>query len=135
LCIGCTPPPPLMRGRTHSLGGEGGGQYFGRRQRLLCTLQYIRKYMYFVPVPVNCIQLSSKSTLVRKSLRTCYNRADWLVVGLSSWNGGTGWCGAAIFFDFYLNAVYPMILVTLCVILYTRQPTTDSSSIPPLVAC
>jgi hypothetical protein len=52
-----------------------------------------------------------------------------LVVGLSSWNGGTGWCGAAIFFDFYLNAVYPMILVTLCVILYTRQHTTDSLSI------
>jgi hypothetical protein len=35
----CT-PPPLVRGRTHSLGGgEGvGGQYFGRRQTHLCTL-------------------------------------------------------------------------------------------------
>jgi hypothetical protein len=30
-----SPPPPLVRGRAHSVGGEGGwggGQYFGRRQ-------------------------------------------------------------------------------------------------------
>jgi len=47
--------------------------------------------------------------------------SDWLVVGLSSWSGGTGWCATAIFFDFHLSALYPMILVTLCVILYTRQ--------------
>ncbi len=44
--------PPLVRGRTHSLGGKGlGGQYFGRRRTLLCTL-YIRKYFVehrFVP--------------------------------------------------------------------------------------
>ncbi len=41
-----TPPPPgecvprlWCGGRTHSLGGEGvGGQQFGRRQALLCTL-------------------------------------------------------------------------------------------------
>ncbi len=36
------PPPPARLccgGRTHSLGGEGvGGQQFGRRQTLLCTL-------------------------------------------------------------------------------------------------
>jgi hypothetical protein len=32
-------PPPLVRGRTHSLGVEVvRGQYFGRRQTLLCTL-------------------------------------------------------------------------------------------------
>ncbi len=36
--------PPLVRGRTHLLGGEGvGGQSFGTRQTLLCTL-YICKY-------------------------------------------------------------------------------------------
>jgi hypothetical protein len=36
------PPPRLWcGGRTHSLGGEGvGGQEFGRRQTLLCTLYY-----------------------------------------------------------------------------------------------
>jgi hypothetical protein len=34
----CT-PPPLVRGRTHSLGREG-GQYFGRH----CSVLYIRKY-------------------------------------------------------------------------------------------
>jgi hypothetical protein len=33
------PLPPLVRGRTHSLGGKGvGGQYFGSHQTLLCTL-------------------------------------------------------------------------------------------------
>jgi hypothetical protein len=34
----CT-PLPLVRGEDNPLGGEGvGGQYFGRRQTLLCTL-------------------------------------------------------------------------------------------------
>jgi hypothetical protein len=33
----CT-PPLWCWGRTHSLGGEEGGQYFGRCQTLLCTL-------------------------------------------------------------------------------------------------
>lgn len=56
---------------------------------------------------------------------------DWLVVGLSSWSGGTGWCGAAIFFDFYLSALYPMILVTLCMILYTRKMPPPLPQSPP----
>jgi hypothetical protein len=37
--VECVPPRLWCGGRTHSLGGEGvGGQYFGRRQTLLCTL-------------------------------------------------------------------------------------------------
>jgi hypothetical protein len=40
-----TPHRLWCRGRTHSLGGEGvGGQYFGRRQTLLCTLHTVCKY-------------------------------------------------------------------------------------------
>jgi hypothetical protein len=36
------PPRRWCGGRTHSLGGEGmGGQYFGRRQTLLCTLTHV----------------------------------------------------------------------------------------------
>jgi hypothetical protein len=36
------PPRLWCGGKTHSLGGEGvGGQYFGRRQTLLCTLHML----------------------------------------------------------------------------------------------
>jgi hypothetical protein len=37
------PPPPLVRGRTHSLGGEGvGGQYSEDARH--CSVLYICKY-------------------------------------------------------------------------------------------
>jgi hypothetical protein len=42
-------PPPLVRGRTHLLGGEGvGGQYFGRRQTQLCTLHILEDARYWI---------------------------------------------------------------------------------------
>jgi len=46
---------------------------------------------------------------------------DWLVAGLTSWSGGAGWCKTAVFFDYYLNTVYPLIVIMLCIILYTRK--------------
>lgn len=46
---------------------------------------------------------------------------DWLVAGLTSWSGGAGWCKTAVFFDYYLNTVYPLLVIMLCVILYTRK--------------
>jgi len=46
---------------------------------------------------------------------------DWVSVGLSKWNGGEIWCGTAVFFDFYLSSVYPLLLISLCLILYTRK--------------
>jgi hypothetical protein len=43
------PPPPLVRGRTHSLGEEGvGGHYFGRRPTLFCSLYSTYTCKYFV---------------------------------------------------------------------------------------
>ncbi len=55
-----------------------------------------------------------------KTIFPCYF-LDWFIVGLSTWSGGDAWCATAIFFDFYLNALYPLLLITLCVILYTRK--------------
>jgi len=46
---------------------------------------------------------------------------DWLVAGLTSWSGGAVWCKTAVFFDYYLNTVHPLIVIMLCVILYTRK--------------
>jgi hypothetical protein len=53
------PPPsppgecvPLVRGRTHSLVGQGVGVLEDARN---CSVLYIRKY--FVPVPVTCLIL------------------------------------------------------------------------------
>ncbi len=42
----CSPRLWCGGGRTHSLGGEEGGegQYFGSRQTQLCTVLYICKY-------------------------------------------------------------------------------------------
>ncbi|XP_023324282.1 uncharacterized protein LOC111698230 [Eurytemora carolleeae] len=59
---------------------------------------------------------------------------DWFIVGLSTWSGGDAWCATAIFFDFYLNALYPLLLITLCVILYTRKvpPVLPPSREPSL---
>jgi len=55
---------------------------------------------------------------------------DWLVAGLTSWSGGAGWCKTAVFFDYYLNTVYPLLIIMLCIILYTRKmpPKPPSSS-------
>jgi hypothetical protein len=53
----CT-PHLWCGGRSHSLGGEGvGGQYFGRRQTLLCTLH---KYLVGIPLPIPGCPSSSK---------------------------------------------------------------------------
>jgi len=46
---------------------------------------------------------------------------DWLVAGLTSWPGGAGWCKTAVFFDYYLGTVYPLLVLMLCIILYTRK--------------
>jgi hypothetical protein len=48
-------PASVCGGRTHSLGGEGGGVNFGRRQTLLCTLHTVRKYfvLFYVYVAKN----------------------------------------------------------------------------------
>jgi hypothetical protein len=54
----CT-PPALVRGEDTLLGGEGvGGQYFGRRQTVLCTL-----YMYVG----TCIAFHNFLNLLRSS--------------------------------------------------------------------
>jgi hypothetical protein len=58
---------------------------------------------------------------------------DWLVAGLTSWPGGELWCKTAVFFDYYLNTVYPLLVLMLCVILYTRKlppkPPTSRESV------
>lgn len=46
---------------------------------------------------------------------------DWLIVNLSEWSGGDAWCSIAGFFDFYLNAVYPLLLISLIIVLYSRK--------------
>jgi len=46
---------------------------------------------------------------------------DWLIVGLTSWPGGQIWCQTAVFFDYYLNTLHPFLILTLCLILYTRK--------------
>jgi hypothetical protein len=70
LCSVYPPPPTFGAGEDTLAGRRGGGGVNILEDARHCSVLHIRKY--FVPVPVNCIQLSSKSTLVRKSLRTCY---------------------------------------------------------------
>jgi hypothetical protein len=57
------PPPPLVRGEdTLSLLERGeGGQYFGRRQTLLCTLC---KYFVFILYIFNLKRDGKASTLI-----------------------------------------------------------------------
>jgi len=58
---------------------------------------------------------------------------DWLVAGLTSWPGGAGWCKTAVFFDYYLSTLYPLLVLMLCIILYTRKvppkPPTSGESV------
>jgi len=46
---------------------------------------------------------------------------DWLVAGLTSWPGGEMWCKTAVFFDYYLATLHPLLILILCVVLYTRK--------------
>ena len=46
---------------------------------------------------------------------------DWLLAGLTSWPGGQLWCQTAVFFDYYLNIMHPLLILMLCLILYTRK--------------
>ena len=61
---------------------------------------------------------------------------DWLVVGgLTSWPGGETWCQTAVFFDYYLNFLHPLLILMLCLILYTRKlppklPSEDNFQAP-----
>jgi hypothetical protein len=83
----CT-PRLWCRGRTHSLGGEGvGGQYFGRRQTLLCTLLYIRKYFvgigycwmrHYRQIDIETDRVSSTFRSRRESVATCIYKCNGL---------------------------------------------------------
>lgn len=55
---------------------------------------------------------------------------DWFVVNLGFWNGGKFLCELAGFFDFFLLAEYPLILVTLGITLYTRQYSQEGLDLP-----
>ena len=46
---------------------------------------------------------------------------DWFVVNMGIWGGGAIWCKVAGFLDFALAMEYPLLLISLAVILYTRR--------------
>ena len=48
---------------------------------------------------------------------------DWLVANFGMWSGGMGWCKAAGFLDFALAFEYPLLLLAIAFILYTRDAT------------
>jgi len=59
---------------------------------------------------------------------------DWLIAGLTSWPGGEAWCSTAVFLDYYLMTLHPLLILALCVILYTRKlppKLTPPSPAPP----
>ena len=60
---------------------------------------------------------------------------DWLVAGLTSWPGGEIWCKTAVFLDYYLTSLHPLLILMLCVILYTRKlpPKMTPPSPAPIV--
>ena len=60
---------------------------------------------------------------------------DWLVAGLTSWPGGEMWCKTAVFVDYYLTTLHPLLILMLCVVLYTRKlpPKMTPPSPAPIV--
>ena len=46
---------------------------------------------------------------------------DWLVANFGMWSGGMVWCKAAGFLDFALAFEYPLLLLAIAFILYTRD--------------
>ena len=48
---------------------------------------------------------------------------DWLVTNFGMWSGGMVWCKAAGFLDFALAFEYPLLLLAIAFILYTRDAT------------
>jgi hypothetical protein len=72
----CVPPRFWCGGRTHSLGGKGvGGQYFGRRQTLLCTLHtYCKQFVVQSQYCVKCCALinTPRPSLYRQTLPQHY---------------------------------------------------------------
>ena len=57
----------------------------------------------------------------------------WLGVGMVSWPGGEIWCKIAVFFDYYLLTLHPLLIILLCVILYSRKlpPKLPATPQPP----
>ena len=45
----------------------------------------------------------------------------WLSFGMTSWPGGELWCKLAVFSDYFLSTLHPLLIVVLCLILYTRK--------------
>ena len=60
---------------------------------------------------------------------------DWLVAGLTSWPGGEIWCKTAVFLDYYLSSLHPLLILMLCIILYSRKlpPKMTPPSPAPIV--
>ena len=57
---------------------------------------------------------------------------DWVAAGMLSWPGGETWCKTAMFFDYYLTTLHPLLVLCLCVILYTRKlPPKEPAPLPP----
>ena len=46
---------------------------------------------------------------------------DWFVTNFGMWSGGMVWCKAAGFLDFALAFEYPLLLLAIAFILYTRD--------------
>ncbi len=46
---------------------------------------------------------------------------DWMVVNIGVWGGGPIWCSIAGFVDYALALEYPLLLLALAIILYTRR--------------
>ena len=58
---------------------------------------------------------------------------SWVVAGFVEFPGGDVWCKIAVFFDYYLLTVHPLLIIVLCLILYTRKvpPKLPATPQPP----
>ena len=105
---------------------------------IILNLVYLAGYWAFpramLEVPhVAIVSLALRDILV--CLLVVPAALDWLVAGLTSWPGGEMWCKTAVFLDYYLTSLHPLLILMLCVILYTRKlpPKMTPPSPAPIV--
>ena len=103
---------------------------------LLLNTVYLAGYWLFPRAALEVPHVAIASLAVR-DLLVCLlvipASLDWLVAGLVSWPGGEIWCKTAVFFDYYLLTLHPLLLTLLAIILFTRKvpPKLPETPQPP----
>ena len=103
---------------------------------ILLNTVYLAGYWLFPRAALEVPHVAIASLAVR-DLLVCLlvipASLDWLVAGLVSWPGGEIWCKTAVFFDYYLLTLHPLLLSLLAIILFSRKvpPKLPETPQPP----